>query len=303
MLCVHSRWRTADILCSVVRTLSQSQRILRHCSNGMYTAVRSASRVSRRRMFLLGDACEERQFLNSTSGACQQCTRCGQLGLQPVQACNATNDAVCERCPNPNEYYAIALMGCTLDCALCPRGCPKGKEGECDCSFDKCLTGIMCDVNTCTPDPPTTETPSITSPTTTSPPTQPVVLPHWGIALVSIGVILGIVLFSALFVLLGLFTSRRRGQHDDFNSNSSSNMKCGSLADRLSYSNGGTSSSLISLYTQSNSPAFQNYQLSLKQGSSHSNFGSWNNIKCSPKTQRSSSVTMTKPRDGFLTPV
>lgn len=258
-------------------------------------------------MFVLGDACQVgKQFLNSTSGSCQECTDCEQLELIPVEPCNATSDSVCEPCPNPNEYYAVAFKRCTLDCArVCPNGrCVPGNEGQCECS-SRCLGGVLCEIRMpeCdSPTIPTTQPRNVTSPTTRAP-TQQVVLPHWGIALVSIGVILGIVLFSALFVLLGLFTSRHRGHHDDFSSSSSSNMKCGSLAERLSYSNGATSSSLISLYTQSNSPSFQNYQLSLKQGSSPSNFDSWNNIKCSPKTQRSSSATMSKSRDGFLTPV
>ena len=259
-------------------------------------------------LFVMGEACDSDHFMNSTStsGPCIECTQCDRLQLVEVEPCNATSDAVCGPCSNPNEYYAIALGRCTLDCdRVCSHGCPKDREGVCDCSYDRCLTGTLCEIRLpdCpTPDNPVTTPPRNVTVPTTRPPTDPVVLPHWGIALVSIGVIMGIVLFSALFVLLGLFTSRHRGHHDDFTS-SSSNMKCSSLADRLSYSNGGTSSSLISLYTQSNSPAFQNYQLSLKHGSSHSFGGSWNNIKCSPKTQRSSPIAMSKPRDGFLTPV
>lgn len=269
--------------------------------------------------FVMGEACQQGHFMNTTSGDCQKCTNCGAERLQPISDCNDTADAVCAPCPDPMEYYASALERCTFDCLLCPhnKGCLKGREGQCDCSFDPtgCTFGVLCDqrqpeCNTETS--PTTAT-TVSSGTTHEPSNQ-LAIPHWGIALVSIGVIVGIVLFSALFVLLGLATSRRRGRHDDYNSSSSSSntsMKSISLMDRFSYSpGGGTSSSLMSLYTQTNSPTFQNYQLSLsalKHGS-HSNLGSSSSsfVKGSPKTQRTGSIPLTithKSRDGYLTPV
>ena len=258
----------------------------------------------------LCDACAQGQFMNVSAGTCQQCTDCGQLRLRPVRPCNGTDDSLCERCTDPNEYYNKALQRCTLDCTLCPHGgrCAEGMEDQCDCSFARCVEGRMCDQRSRDPrcvvtTPPTTST---TGPAITPQDDSPVFLPHWGIALVSVGVIVGIILFSALFVLLGLATSHRKSRHEDF---SSSNTTSSSVADKLSYSTGRHSTSLVSLYTQSNSPAFQNYLLSLNalKTTSHGNLGSsWNNLKNSPKTERSSSVPVTivnKSRDGFWTPV
>ena len=257
-------------------------------------------------------ACEEGEFLNATSGSCQQCTDCGRMRLRPVRGCNSTSDSVCEPCQNPNEYYAEALQSCTLDCTLCPRlrRCAMGMDGQCDCSFDRCAVGVMCTeraqrcvVTTSATTPPTTDT--AVSPQSDS----PVFLPHWGIALVSVGVIVGIILFSALFVLLGLATTHRKGRHEDFSSNTTtSSVKSSGVADKLSYT-GRHSTSLMSLYTQSNSPAFQNYQLSLSAPKNSSHVGlasSWNNLRTSPKTERASSFpvsTVHKSRDGFWTPV
>lgn len=254
--------------------------------------------------------CPDGQFFNSTSGEfeCVPCSsECPIFGQKPVGDCNRTHDLYCEPCTNSDLIYNPHVMDCTLKCELCPKGtCTKNDYSKCDCS--ECEIGPYCkgvDPN-CGPEV------FLPSPSPTSepraPPGESASLTSLTSALIGIGVVFGIVVFSVVFVMIGLSTSCR--SKDKENSTSSSEGE--KSVDKLSIS-GRTSASLISLYTNNSSPTFLDYRTSLEilKQSNGSIYGhSCNSARSSPKSSHSTSVPLTyysayksKYKESLLTPV
>ena len=230
--------------------------------------------------------CPVRTYFNKNSGACTPCSNCSSS----VKAeCTATRDT---ECCGDKEFFNSAVMACTPDCTKCPLGrCQKQSEYHCECPA--CRIGTFCDV----PDPgcmatepsPTDGMVDVTRPTEPeSVPISPVAS-----ALIALGAVIGIILFSALFVLLGVVTSCNRGSSTQGADSSSSNSSERILDDSKA-------SSLLISMSKHNSMTYNEYRASLDflrlsgSGRSLGSPASSTSPRNSPSSTRS---TPTKHRD------
>ena len=96
-----------------------------------------------------------------------------------------------------------------LDCSCCPSGDCDRESGNSRCECSSCFlsSDFYCD----RPVLCGTEEPVIATVKTESRSNSQNTLPPWGIGLVAIGVVIGIVAFSACFLLMGFVTTTRRG--------------------------------------------------------------------------------------------
>ena len=244
-----------------------------------------------------GIICPDNQYLDVESGECITCRTC-TTDSAIKKRCTRTSDT---ECCEPKYFYNTAAYECTPDCDQCPLGCKNHRQ--CRCS-DDCHTGPLCDI--LVPNCAVTESP--TDPPITegrTPGSSAGTMNPISSALIAVGAVIGIIIFSALFVLLGVFTSCNRGGTSSQNDSSSNNS-----TDHFLY-NGKVSASLASLYGNGQSPLpYQEYRTSLDilrlSGSGGSLSDSFRSPIGSPKPKRPSSTPLTnvcKHRDNNWTPV
>lgn len=245
--------------------------------------------------------CPDGQFYNTTSGECDPCSsECPVFGQRPVGQCNRTHDLYCEPCRNSDLIYNPHVKDCTIECGKCPKGtCAKDDYSRCEC--EPCKIGLYCrDVDPSCNIEEVEPSPSVTS-ETRAPVGESESLGSLTSALIGIGVVLGIVVFSVVFVIIGLSTSCRSKESHNTSSSSDSEKS----VDKLSMS-GTTSASLVSLYTNNGSPTFLDYRTSLEILKQSSGRGA----RSSPKSSFSASVPVAyysayknRYKDSLLTPV
>ena len=185
--------------------------------------------------------CINGTFLNS-SGCCEECQACDRGRMYYKSRCNMTHNAQCE-CHSP-QYFVPRLNRCVLDCKLCPitklcGGTERCKcENDCYADHDKfCLGGeVKCNGGILVSEDGSVEA------TRSGAPKIEETFPSWGIGLVAIGVVIGIIIFASCFLCLGLFTISK---HRDSESHGSETSESG-LVMRSSFSSIGTESSFLS---------------------------------------------------------
>lgn len=251
------KWYSASGLLAIITIL--------HMTSGM--AVGALCNVAE-----ASSCVEANTFLNSSSGCCQRCTVCPR-GTKTESSCNATHDTHCvdRPCTDPNTVFREIDDICVIDCGRCTYKCNIGRN-RCEC-----------DPSICYEDPRFCQRPCLlvntteAGPRSSSNPGDPTTLPTWGVGVIAVVAVLGIVAFSAVFLLLGVCTRKRATEPVDSEASESSS---NSLVTSSSLSRGTNSTylagypnhSLIDLLRQSNNPL-------------HNSLSS---IKSSPKSARSS---------------
>ena len=142
-----------------------------------------------------------KQFYNRETTSCQNCTVCSS-DEKRVAECTLEADTQCQPKCQPHQYYAPDLERCIFNCKLCVHGCITSDTTRCRCQPSQCYLShdLLCDNDQCSTD----ETPPVETGETSSNGTND--LPPWGIGLISIGVVIGIVAFSAGTMILGFCT-------------------------------------------------------------------------------------------------
>ena len=150
------------------------------------------------------------QFYHAATSLCRNCSVCAS-DKREVDPCTTERDTQCQPKCQKTQYYAADLKRCIFNCELCPHGCVSTSSSgtKCRCQPSQCYVDhdLLCETNVCT---------------TTEPPPPEVTgtladrsneLPAWGIGLISIGVVIGIVAFSAGSMILS-FCTRKSPQAD-----------------------------------------------------------------------------------------
>ena len=141
------------------------------------------------------------QYFDMQVGECKNCSICNE-SQREVEECTSSTDALCiERC---QSYQTYKNGLCVFKCELCIFGCVTLGTPRCRCSPQECYseTDLLCRNSICTE--PTTQ-PTEVARTLRS---QSDELPTWGIGLISIGVVVGIVAFSAGSMILSFCTKK-----------------------------------------------------------------------------------------------
>ena len=237
------------------------------------------------------ELCPDNQYYDTDSMSCTKCTECSPVSsLKSV--CSASSDT---QCCHPKKFYNRAVGECTPDCDLCPLNTCESVD---QCSCPTCFTGPLCDVRL----PRCQTTDPVPKPSDLPPrPTESddVSITPVTSALIALGAVIGIILFSALFVLLGVASSCHRGAATQTDSSSNNSIER-FLEDSKA------SASLINMYKQ-NPTVYNEYRASidmlrLSPGSAHSlssSASSNNTSRDSPKSTRLHS----KHRDKNWAPV
>lgn len=191
--------------------------------------------------------CVAGETFDATTGCCRRCSSCqDHERMFVVSECNVTHDAVCD-CRSPT-YLDPTSHICALDCELCPStgSCLPGRT-ECQCLNQAChLPGdIYCDNPVNPPCRPTV------AQLTTTPPERPGgksgfdqnSFPAWGIGLIAVGIVIGIIIFASCFLCMGIFTMHRNSDPESQRGSESSE---NGLFPRDSFSSVGTKSSYVS---------------------------------------------------------
>lgn len=182
-------------------------------------------------------------WYNLKTGCCERCSTCdhGSTDMFLESRCNVSHDAVCA-CRTP-LYFEPAFDRCVIHCPSCETGRCIPNTDQCECPvpancYQKhdlyCRNGpILCEQEPVTVQP--TRNLELNSPRETS-------LPPWGIGLIAIGVVIGIIVFASCFLCLGIFTITK---NQDPESQSSDSSESG-LVVRGSISSVGTETSYLS---------------------------------------------------------
>lgn len=242
----------------------------------------------------------ESEYYNTETRSCTRCTDClnDKPQYETIKYCTNTSDAVCRPC-QPSYYFVGTLGRCTLNCSACPGGSCTSLDM---CLCPSCYLGPLCQLRDtispgCRPKSPTTLPPN----TARTPATDNQSFSTVNSALIAIGAVMCIVIFSACFVLLGVATTCRKSDENSSEVSSSSDRIAGTnhitIAGGRSR-NAAVSPSLASLYMNNRySPSpLQEYRTSLDllkfSNSSLGSSGSWSMIKGSPKASRSNSAPL-----------
>ncbi len=219
-------------------------------------------------------SCTQGQTFLDSSGCCQRCTVCPP-GTSTESACNTTHDTHCvERsCTDPNTIFMDNDGVCVIDCQRCSYDC-NIEQNRCICDPDICYEDTTFCQKPCLP-----TTTDVLRPNISINPRNPTTLPTWGIGVIAVVAVLGIIAFSAVFLLLGVCTRKRETEVDSEASESSSNILVTSSGvsrgTNSTYLAGYPNHSLIDLLRQSN-PLHN----------------SLSNIRSSPKSARASPYLM-----------
>ena len=195
--------------------------------------------------------------------------------------CNGMHDTQCvSSCVNPHQRFR-ENFGCVVDCTLCEYGCLP-EENRCECDPNKCYQAEFCQFErNCDSEPTQPSRPSV------SVPGNPSTLPSWGIGLIAVGAVIGIVAFSAAFLFMGVCTTKRRREVDSEGSDNSGSVLVsnGRISDgtHSTFVPGYPNQSLIDLLRQANSPI-------------HS---SLNSVKSSPKSMRASPLQVRTETESY----
>lgn len=181
-------------------------------------------------------------WLDVVSGCCVSCSPCNGDKMLVGRQCNVTHDAVCA-CARPT-YFESKTGTCDVECRYCPtRECVRdGTLGEsrCLCKKPECHSkrDIYCENERCHQ---TTTTVSTTFTRRSNNP-GPNILPGWGIGLIAVGIVVGIVLFASCFLCVGFITARRGSDPELRGSDASENH----LFPQEAFSSSGTKTSFVS---------------------------------------------------------
>ena len=158
--------------------------------------------------------CPSGQFYNMSKGGCQACSTC-QSPLRAAQECGtlvpALDPVLGDICVSQDgvccQEYEYAFNGeCILNCDSCDHGsCPIGRP-VCEC--EEGWHGNLCqhqDVSVTTP-------PIITYPPPDPTPNEETSLDPWQIVLIAVGIVIGIVIFSALLAIASFCQYARNGR-------------------------------------------------------------------------------------------
>lgn len=218
------------------------------------------------------------EFFNVATHRCQECKQCTEVTHRVDELCSGTQDTTCiPTCPNEILTYDVNEQMCVLDCHRCPitGRCVVGDRRRCQCGCERSDINDLYCTRSCG-----TAMPSEAEVLPTLPSTGPNMLPNWGIGLIAIGVVIGIVAFSACFLLMGFCTSSKRGS-TDVGSEGSNNSESILVS--------GKSSSLVtqSPYISSTSPFLSNHStLDLLRYSPNGMHSSLSSVKGSPRSVR-----------------
>ena len=234
-------------------------------------------------------SCSSNQFLDVDRSCCVACTSCAPPG--ELTRCNRTHDAVCvPPCPLGMEWNFPNQKCIISDCGSC-------QEGQClsltQCLCDHCHTGTTCLIQKeeCTDAGDAIDKGPDTSSSSLNPLT---------IGLIAIGVVIGIIVFSACFLLFGFCTTKQQRQVTE--NQGSENSESGLITSRALTNS--TRSSYMS--SMNSTTAYLNHQSMLEllrhsnttplHGTSgdSSNVSSPNSFRSSPKLVRTSPLAREK---------
>ena len=218
------------------------------------------------------------EFYNTTVHRCQACKQCVPRIERVDQLCSRTQDTTCiQTCSHEFLRFDRNEERCILECSRCPttKQCEPGNSQKCLCSCENSAPDDLYCGGCMTSEIPIS---------TTSPPIQQTFgpdnsLPNYGIGLIAIGVVVGIVAFSACFLLMGVCSSNRRGTADvgSEGSNNSDSMLVSSRTSVITHSS----------YVSSTSPFLSNHsKLDLLRHSPNGMTSSWSSIRGSPRSLR-----------------
>lgn len=164
-------------------------------------------------------------WFNPETRCCVRCSTCdfGGTEMFTKQQCNVTHDAVCA-CHDP-LYFDKVEGHCLINCHKCEtRMCMINTE-RCICPGDPscyqehdlyCRSGpVLCTREVVT-EPSTRMMLDVIHERETS-------LPPWGIGLIAIGVVIGIIIFASCFLCLGIFTITKNKDPESQGSDNSEN--------------------------------------------------------------------------------
>lgn len=187
---------------------------------------------------------------NPSTNCCDQCSSCqGHEKMRMISQCNVTHDAVCD-CLFPTYLDDTSGMPvCALECDNCPSGdCLPSTGGRpaCRCLNQDChLPGdIYCE----RPNKPHCS-PSVIEPSSEAPGRQSNggldqdSVPPWGIGLIAVGIVIGIIIFASCFLFLGIITMHKNSDPESQRGSESSE---NGLVPRDSFSSMGTKTSYVS---------------------------------------------------------
>ena len=144
------------------------------------------------------------QFYNRATSTCQNCTVCAQ-DEQAISKCTVSADTQCQPRCQEHQYYAADLDECIFNCKLCKHDCiTSSGSTRCRCQPSRCydFNDLLCKNYLCEQE---STTPLEATGTVDDKSND---LPAWGIGLISIGVVIGIVAFSAGTMILGFCTRK-----------------------------------------------------------------------------------------------
>lgn len=203
--------------------------------------------------------CSDNQFWDGTR--CANCSTCSGEREFVEEDCTPSADTRCNRCP-VNFKFSSNFRVCLLQCETCPlQKCSTEfrSESQCECRLPmNCYSpgDVFCESpkDECVP----TQPPPPPSPQ--PPPTQAGddSLPPWGIGVIAVGAVVGIIAFSSLFLLIGLVGTKKHSTPDVPRSDESGHSELG----LVSAHSGGTQSSYLS------SPLLSKHSLDILRHSS-----------------------------------
>ena len=245
--------------------------------------------------------CSPGETFDNSTCTCMECRRCDRPEMYEISACTLTHNTECG-CRTPTFYHERAHE-CFISCEDCPHGLGCNDDFmSCKCRDPSChpFGDIYCRDETRCNDPLTTPT---TQPTQPKPnPFDQETFPAWGIGLIAIGIVIGIIIFASCFLCMGLFSMHRKGR--DPESQGSEGSENG-LVVRESFGSVGTNSSYLSSNSLYPYLTNQNMLELLKSSNSQlvkPNMSKMSSLQSSPVSSRSSpkpgrTVKLTKNPD------
>ena len=195
---------------------------------------------------LTPENCTSGQTFNPETGCCHSCRSCSGREMLVLSICNATHDTVCG-CETP-FFLDTTDNQCHLNCNLCPRSCSTIRGvTRCNCNRPSChpADDLYCRHEILYPCRETVAPP--TEPTR-PPPEMPGIdgpnsLPPWGIGLIAVAIVIGIILFASCFLCMGIFSKHKSREPESHQGSETSE---NGLVPRDSFASVGTTSTYAS---------------------------------------------------------